>query len=232
MRHPRPRWQSATAALAVAAALAVTAGRTAWGDDTVLFKTQVGKPYVYIVLDTSTSMNLAPATNAWLPASGDDPGSKFQQIKQALFQVFNEVYLANGDVVHFGFATFNQDDLRVRGKHWLYKVTSISNPLPIGYPIVGNVLTFGKHFSLGAGTTDGVAGGCGLAGQPAPLALSSPPSAAGSDVALLDRFSKLQPSDTNGDGLADAYATTSLWVSITTGANQGKYRIDVSQVPG
>jgi len=232
MRHPRPRWQSATAALAVAAALAVPAGRTALGDDTVLFKTQVGKPYVEIILDTSSSMNLAPGTNAWLPASGDDSGSKFQQIKQALFQVFNEVYLANGDVVHFGFSTFNQDNLRVRGKHWLYKVTSISTPLSIGYPIVGNVLTFGKHFSLGTGTTDGVEGGCGLAGQPAPLSLSSPPSATGSDVALLDRFSKLQPSDLNGDGLADAYATTSLWINVSTGANKGTYRIDVSQVPG
>jgi hypothetical protein len=253
MRHPRPRWQSATAVLAVAAALAVPAGRTAWGDDTVLFKTQVGKPYVYIVLDASSSMNLAPpcsqsnlnagkcsrlcvpktGTNGcYVPASGDDSGSKFQQVKQALFQVFNEIYLTNGDVVHMGFATFNQDNLRVRGKHWLYKVTSISSPLSIGYPIVGNVLTFGKHFSLGAGTTDGVAGGCGLSGQPAALPLSTTPSATADDVLKLDRFSKLEPSDQNGDGLADTYATTSLWVTISSGANKGTYRIDVSQVAG
>ena len=252
MLHHRSHWKTSVAtALALAGALVLPAGRNAWADDTELFKTQVGKPYVEIILDTSSSMNLAPpcsqsdfnaakcsrvcipksGTNGcYVPASGDDAGAKFQQIKQALFQVFNDVYLANGDVVHFGFATFNQDDLRLRGKHWLYQIRSISNPLPIGYPIVGNTLTFGKHFSLGGTTTDGVAGGCGLGGQPAPLALSASPTASDDVVGLLDRFSKLQPSDTDGDGLADAYATTSLWVAVSTGANKGTYRIDVSHV--
>ena len=255
MRPKRSNWKVRVApALALGAALLLPAGRSA-ADDTVLFRTQVGKPYVYIVLDTSSSLNLAPpcsqsnfdptdpkkchypctpksGTNGcYVPASGDDPNSKFQQIKQALYEVFNQLYVTNGDVVHFGFATFNQDNLRIRGKHWLYQVTSIATPLPIGYPIVGNILTFGKHFSLGAGTTDGVAGGCGLGGAPAPLPLSASPSATADDVLKLDRFSKLEPADANGDGLADTYATTSLWVSVSTGANKGTYRIDVSQVP-
>jgi hypothetical protein len=114
----------------------------------------------------------------------------------------------SGDIVHFGFASFNQDNLRISGKHWLYQVKSIENPLSIGYPTVGEVLTFGRHFRLGGTTTDGVAGGCGLGTALPPLSLPT-------DLRKLDRFAKLEPGDSNGDGYADTYASTTLWLKVS-----------------
>ncbi|HEX5758527.1 MAG TPA: PilC/PilY family type IV pilus protein [Thermoanaerobaculia bacterium] len=193
----RPKLPARAAAVVLAAAL--LAGGPASGDDTLLFKIQSGKPYVYFIIDTSTSMNLK-ADDTWLPGSGDDAQSKFQQIKQALLQVLIETYQENGDTIHFGLATYNQDQLRVRGKHWLYRVQSASaNLTDLGYPRKGSLLTFGTHFAT---ATPGEAGSCG-----APLATGT---TAALDV--VDRFSKLSPSDPDGDGIL-AYAPTTLWVA-------------------
>lgn len=208
-------------------ALLVWTGVPADGDDTQLFRSEAGKPYVFIVLDTSTSMNVAPATNAWVPASGDDPdedgtgpdqGAKFRLVKEALLEVFGDVYKQNGDTVHFGFSGFNQDRVKVRGKHWLYRVTQIENPLSVDYPRVGDVLTFGKHFELGAGTVDGTAGSC-----TAPLNVST-----AADRTKLHRFAKLNPRDTDGDGFADAYDPTMLWLK----SGSDTYLLEVTRFEG
>ncbi|MEM8961062.1 MAG: hypothetical protein AAGD38_06250 [Acidobacteriota bacterium] len=49
--------------------------------------------------------------------NSDDPTSKFFQAKEAMVEVLDSV-----DSVRFGFATYNQNNLRARSKHWLYRV--------------------------------------------------------------------------------------------------------------
>lgn len=210
-----------TALAAAAAALLALAGLPAFSDDTLLFKTQSGKPYVYFIIDTSTSMNLAPG-NAWLPANGDDAdedgagpeqGGKLRLVKEALLEVLGETFLENGDTVHYGLANFNQDTLRVRGKHWLYRVQSASaNSTVLNYPRRGSLLTFGTHFAI---DTPGVAASCA-----APLSLDN-------EVERIDRFSKLSPLPDDGDG-APEYAPTVLWVKK---GNQ-TYKVTVSHAAG
>lgn len=60
---------------------------------------------------------LCPTGDCRLPMNQDDPGSKFFQAKQALYEVVDNV-----QNVRLGFATFEQDRLRVHNKHWLYRV--------------------------------------------------------------------------------------------------------------
>lgn len=63
------------------------------------------------------ALPLCPNGDCPVPLSGDDPGSKFYQAKQALYDV-----LGNIPFVRFGFGSFEQDFLRVQSKHWLYQV--------------------------------------------------------------------------------------------------------------
>ena len=137
----------AALALALAAALAAPAAAQIQGDRQTL-GTQGGKPYVMILFDTSGSMNWAtacdaadraagrcahdcPAPNCPQPRAGDDPNSKIYQAKDALYTVINgDASLGIDGVpelaVRWGFASLNQDELAVTGKHWLYEVTGIS----------------------------------------------------------------------------------------------------------
>lgn len=109
--------------------------RPAWTDDTALLRFSTQNPYLMILLDTSRSMNLAIGSDDPLPAGGDDPDSRIYASKEALFSVFHGV-----KDVNFGFMSFNQDQLRVRGKHWLYYVDKNVNALPavlttVGWPV-------------------------------------------------------------------------------------------------
>ena len=92
-------------------------GPAAFTDDTQLLRFDTAKPYVFIVLDTSASMGLDFDTSAdqWTPGGADGPGSRLYQAKQALYNVFEDV-----SDVHFGFASFNQDQVRAWSKHWIY----------------------------------------------------------------------------------------------------------------
>lgn len=134
------------------------------------------EPYVFILLDTSETMNRsAPCTQAQLdagecgfvcatrdcsiPTAGDHPGSKTYQTRQALYEVLSGI-----DNVHFGFASLNQDALSVRAKHWLYEAASSGPNLLSGvpYPAVGAREAFGLTWSCGSTTGDaGV--GCSVA---------------------------------------------------------------------
>lgn len=122
-----PRLALAASALAVIAATSLSA------DDRELLARSIAKPYVFVLLDTSGSMNwsppcsaadfgagrcnyLCPSGDCPVPRDGDDPASKFRQAKEALFEVFKGT-----SEIDFGFATFNQDQMRVQDKHWLYR---------------------------------------------------------------------------------------------------------------
>jgi Tfp pilus tip-associated adhesin PilY1 len=203
MKRPRkPLARTALTAILLLAAVALwLAGeRPAWTDDTDLLRFNSGNPYLFVVLDTSASMNLMLDQGNGVSALGDAdaPGTRLYEAKKALYTAFKDV-----DDVHFGLVTYNQDALHVLSKHWLYAVRSTavtagSWPLQdagsVNYPAPGEVLTFGKHF-----TTTPVVGEGGSCA--APLSYTS-------DRAALDRFSKL---DTDGSG------TSKLWVAKSGG---------------
>ncbi len=80
------------------------------------------------------------------PANGDHPGSKWFQTRQALHQVVSGI-----DDVQFGFATFNQDRLRVNTKHWLYEAATAGPDIPGWgpWPAAGAQEVFGKTWIPG-----------------------------------------------------------------------------------
>ncbi|MGE5234699.1 MAG: hypothetical protein ACM3OB_11360, partial [Acidobacteriota bacterium] len=131
-------------------------------DDRALLRNSSANPYVFVILDTSGSMNWAPPCSAtdyaagvcnflcpdgdcWVPRNGDDEASKFRQAKEALAQVLQGV---KGQV-NFGFGTYNQDHLAVLSKHYRYKVRAEQSngfvTLASGhqFPIAGSSEVFG-----------------------------------------------------------------------------------------
>jgi len=125
-------WRSA---LAVALAVSLLVGLPAFTDDTNLLRFDTAKPYVFIILDTSASMGMEfdDKSDVWTPGGADGPGSRLYQAKQALFNTFAEV-----NDVHFGFASFNQDEVRAYQKHWLYYFEEDiqgDNGWPIPFPV-------------------------------------------------------------------------------------------------
>ena len=183
-RHPLRNLAFAAGLFATAAGLILAGSRPAWTDDVDLLRFDTGNPYLFIILDTSGSMNLPLAKGASpLPGDGDAPGSRIYEAKKALYNVFKDV-----DDVHFGMATYNQDTVRVASKHWLYAPktigTNASWPLT-GYPATTDVMTFGAH--LGSAT----AGSCN-----APLKLST-------QRDDINRFSKLDD---------DLNTATTIWI--------------------
>src|SRR5882724_7230509 len=174
-----PRFKIIALSALVLAALA--AGRPAAGDDRNTVRNSAGNPYVFIILDTSGSMNWAPPCSAadfalgkcpflcptgdcYVPLNGDDPSSKLYQAKSAL----NNVLKKEGNV-HFGFASYNQDTLGLRGKHYLYEATT-AGPAIAGFgnwptPSAANpwrevfgYLGVGPVWGCSSGTGDNLAG--------------------------------------------------------------------------
>jgi Tfp pilus tip-associated adhesin PilY1 len=162
----RQRQRKALRALAGLALL--TAAGPAASDDRDLLRDSVGEPYVFILLDTSGSMNWSPKCTAEQLAQGecsqlcpsgdcytrlqsDDPGSKFYQAKQALYEVLEKV-----DDIHFGFATYNQDELRMRSKHWLYQAREDGPVIPGWgpFPATGADEVFGSLWPCDQGNGD------------------------------------------------------------------------------
>jgi Tfp pilus tip-associated adhesin PilY1 len=119
--------RSPAAALAVGATLCIVLGLALSSpghtDDRDLLRFSSSKPYLFILLDTSSSMNLAiGAGDKPVLGGGDNPNSRIYAAKQALYNVF-----VNVDDVNFGFANFNQDRAHVVAKHLVYYNP---NPLP------------------------------------------------------------------------------------------------------
>jgi len=106
--------------------------------------------------------HLCPDGDCPVPRDGDDPSSKFRQAKEALYTVLRSV-----SNINFGFATFNQDDLRVSWKQWLYRVAPAQ---PLGFlaldsgapfPAADTDEVFGQTFNCDAsGANDDYDKGC------------------------------------------------------------------------
>ena len=171
------------------AALALLAALPGFGDDRDVLRDSASKPYLFVLLDTSGSMNWAPKCtqedydtfydhdgdvgtpeirrcnfvceprDCPVPRDGDDPASKFRQSKEALYEVLKDV-----DDVDFGFATFNQDNLRASNKHWLYRVDA-GQTLPTldsgqQWPVAGSEEVFGATIGCDRGNGDDNEMGC------------------------------------------------------------------------
>lgn len=130
------------------------------------------EPYVFVLLDSSGSMNhaplcsledlslgncteLCPTGDCWLPLDGDDPRSKWYLAKQALYQA-----LEGAPGLRFGFGTYNTDELRVREKHWSYRADTAGPTIPNWgpFPAVGDREVFGAVWACSSAVTDGGVG--------------------------------------------------------------------------
>ncbi len=106
---------------------------------------------------------LCPRGDCYAPAHADDPNSKMFQVKEALYEVVNIT-----PDVNFGFATYEQDEARFQGKHWLYRVAAGQNffttelPSADEFPLPGSLWVFG--FGNGEGWNCATSGA--LAGDP------------------------------------------------------------------
>ncbi len=111
-------------------------------DDRDLVREGGRVPYLMVLFDVSGSMNWQPGGDGFAPAYGDDPNSKFYQAKSALYRVVSDPEL---DDIFWGFATYNQDEVRAYRKHWIYTPsTSLNwvNDDRLPYPAPG----VAKHF--------------------------------------------------------------------------------------
>jgi len=171
LRHLSPERRTTFLAVACAAAAVVVSllPGPARADDRDLLKDSSGDPYVFIIFDTSGSMNqstrctseqlaagecLAPCADrdCHVPLSGDDPASKFYQAKEALYEVIHSV-----DDINFGFSSYNQDGLFLRSKHFLYRASTPGPTVPGGYgafPAVGETDVFGFVWICDTGSGD------------------------------------------------------------------------------
>ncbi|MFN7942567.1 MAG: hypothetical protein U0X73_13315 [Thermoanaerobaculia bacterium] len=175
--------RTAVALVAVAAlAAGVWLAAPLAADDRDLLRTAAADPFVFIILDSSGSMNwsppctqadydtfidddhdtedgvcpssppatpcvrkcnfVCPSGDCLVPRDGDDPGSKMRQAKEALYEVFSKLRDIN-----FGFATYNQDDLYVSNKNWLYSVAAGAPQYALAggdaFPVIGSQEVFG-----------------------------------------------------------------------------------------
>lgn len=127
------------------------------------------EPYVFFLFDTSGSMSwsppctqtqldngecsfLCPTGDCYVPLQADDPASKLYQVKQALYEALADHPWG----FHFGFASFNQDQMRARAKHWLYEAAGpgVSIPGWGAYPATGSREVFGFLWGCDTGSGD------------------------------------------------------------------------------
>ncbi len=150
----------AVRAFFAAAVLALLSAGAMRGDDRDLLRAGTADPYLFILLDTSGSMNWSPKKDAtcptgdcWVPFQADDPQSKFYQAKQALYEVLND---SDFPAASLGFATYNQDSLTVPAKHWLYQATSNGPTIPSwgAFPASGSQDVFGLDWGCDTGNND------------------------------------------------------------------------------
>lgn len=113
-----------------------------------------------------------PTGDCFAPLNADDPTSKFFQAKNALYEVLDQV-----SNVRVGFATYEQDNLRAKVKHWLYRVAATKPngsaqdqlQIPIdndndgdtdsflAFPPIGSEDVFGASENFDATNNDGAA---------------------------------------------------------------------------
>ena len=99
-----------------------------------------------------------PNGDCYQSMNADDPGSKFFQAKNALYEVIQRS-VDREIPLQMGFATFNQDQLRAIGKHWLYRLNEGQTPLSFGsgltFPRAEAEQVFGRTFNCTAGPDTG-----------------------------------------------------------------------------
>jgi hypothetical protein len=130
-RHPVRNLAFTFAVTALVGGLILGSGNPAFTDDTELLRKGAADPYIFILMDTSGSMNLGLG-DTWVPGGGDNPSSRLYLAKRALYEVFSPV-----SNVFYGFAGFNQDGLYARSKHWLYyndTALPASSSWPLDFP--------------------------------------------------------------------------------------------------
>ncbi|MCC6175682.1 MAG: hypothetical protein IT305_10295, partial [Chloroflexi bacterium] len=108
MKTATAKFRILPAAAAAFLALSAFASAPLAADDRDILRDSSTKPYVFILLDTSGSMNwspkctatqvangdctfLCPTGDCKVPRDGDDPNSKFRQAKEGLYEVLQEV---------------------------------------------------------------------------------------------------------------------------------------------
>jgi len=89
--------------------------KKAWSDDRDLLGTSGDKPYVFFIIDSSSSMRRFIG-NEWVPGANDDPNSKIYQAKKAVYEVIDQV----GENALFGFSIFDISEANPVDRHWLY----------------------------------------------------------------------------------------------------------------
>ncbi len=206
--------------LSLVVALGAACVAPTFADDRRLISGFEELPTVFFLFDTSGSMHwsaqctqedfdagecdlLCPLGSCWAPGAGDSPNSKLFQAKQAVYEVIDQT-----DDIQVGFATFNQDDLRLRRKHWLYEALEDGPNIP-GYgpyprgrdtsgpdPVQGDLHTFGATWGCFVGPDPDDDTGCAAA-TPANLNLRW-------DRERMQAWPKHTP-DLNGD--ANAFRT-------------------------
>ncbi len=101
--------------------------------------------------------DLCPKGDCFASLAGDDPTSKLFQAKQALYEVIDR-----SEKVHFGLGSYEQDNARLKAKHWLYRVdesetdlywSSSSSPFP--QPGAEFVFGNGAPYNTNNGRGDG-----------------------------------------------------------------------------
>ena len=149
----------AVRAVLAAAALALLGTGAVYGDDRDLLRAGTADPYLFMILDTSGSMNWSPKSascptgDCYVPLQADDSQSKFYQAKQALYEVLND---PDFPAASLGFATYNQDALSIDSKHWLYQATG-NGPSISGwgsFPASGATEVFGDNWGCDTGNND------------------------------------------------------------------------------
>jgi hypothetical protein len=107
---------------------------------------------------------LCPTGDCFVPLQGDDPASKFRQLKEGL-----QTFLAGQTNAQLGFASYNQDAVRVTNKHWMYQAQSAGPSIPGWgpYPAAGAKEVFGFSWGCDTGNNDNEIG-C-YAAKPADL---------------------------------------------------------------
>ncbi|MFY9823843.1 MAG: PilC/PilY family type IV pilus protein [Thermoanaerobaculia bacterium] len=213
LRHSRRSLLAAVLSFALGTLL-WTPSRPAWSDDRDLLRQSAGNPYVFVILDTSGSMNEVAQTSIDALAAGDDSTSKLYGAKQALYQVMTQ--FTN---ISYGFATFNQDGLRVFRKHWIYQANADPSwSATLAYPVKA------QSYVFGGGVSSNTQFGCNT--SPAPLSL--PASAA--SVRQLVGYPRTGDlgDQTHGIWLKQTGRTYYVETQLTNGSKLGDATISVN----
>ncbi|MCB1035380.1 MAG: hypothetical protein KDD47_16265, partial [Acidobacteria bacterium] len=207
-RTQKQRSLARTAGFLVGAIAALTFFTVAQADDRELLGRRARPPYVFILFDTSGSMNWNVGELDAPFLRSDSADSKMYQAKSALYQVVSGL-----SGVNFGFASFNQDSLRVQRKHWAYQavgdgITLLTDPStgdPLyTYPEDGDIHIFGRIYNCTSNTSTGCS-----STRPARLFDEW-------EAKRMQMLSKL------GD---DGNSRTSFWVRADVGSNRYTFEV-------